>query len=164
MLILSLDPASYRNCGWGKLVVIDKKIVEYDAGTFVTENQSELWQYCWPIFEFVDNLIATVLPDIVIVEKTSSFRSKFAFISGQISNCMGVIYASCGKHKKEIQYIFPTHAKKILIGKGKATKTEMKKAVINALKDIQSNAKISSEHAYDALGNAIVYAKENLGI
>ena len=153
MRIASFDPASVRNLGWTILNFNNNKISDCKAGTFVIEKKENVWQACWPIFVFVEDFLTKTKPDLVICEKTSSFAG--SFITGQVSNCMGVIFACCGKLNLDIKFVYPTHVKKVVCGKGKCSKSEMQKAVIGMLGKIEIENNTS--HAYDAISNIICY-------
>ena len=161
--IVAFDPASYRNLGWAvtKLNVSDSSVdAECTAGTFVLKDVEEPWMSLWPFFVLVDELISTVKPDLVIMEGTSSFSG--SFITGQVANCIGVIYAACGKNEMDVDIVHPTHVKKVVTGKGRATKTIMKNSVISIVKELTGEEKIKydSHHAYDAMGNILTYLKD----
>jgi Holliday junction resolvasome RuvABC endonuclease subunit len=116
------------------------------------------WKMLWPLFLIVEQLFEKQKPDLVIIEKTSSFSG--GFITGQVSNCMGVILACCGKFQLPVSFVYPSHVKKVLTGKGRATKTQMKKAVKEIMSDITDpNIKVEydSEHAYDAVSNVLAF-------
>lgn len=160
MILVSFDPASYKNCGYATLIINDGKVISCSADTFVVKKSSseEPWKSCWPIYRFVNQYIKQNKPDVVIVEKTSSFS--MGFVTGQISSIMGVIFAVCGKYNLPVEFKFPTHVKKVITGKGKATKSEMKKAVKKWLEENNLNTEMPSEHAADAVANIICYLKE----
>lgn len=160
--MLSLDPASTKNLGWSVITLeFDEESGELNtldglAGTFVFPTTEEYWQVLWPMFCTIDNFFQEQQPDIVIVEKTSSFSG--SFITGQVSNCMGVILACCGRHDLDTFFVFPTHVKKVISGKGKATKTMMKKSVQKILGSFGlDEVKFDSEHACDATANILTY-------
>lgn len=161
--IAAFDPASYRNMGWSVMNVTEKnqKISKIDvvAGTFTMPKVDQPWQMLWPLFTIVDQFYEKQKPDLVIIEKTSSFAG--GFITGQVSNTIGVILACCGKYNIPVQFVYPSHVKKVITGKGKATKTQMKKAVTTQLSEItgvaQKDLKFDSEHAYDAVANILCF-------
>lgn len=161
--ILSFDPASKKNVGWSIVSFVQtEKDFQLDAvngGTFVT-NHIEPWQTLWPVFQFADSVINFHKPDYIVMEKTSSFSG--GFVTGQVSNCMGAILAACGKHNSKVSFVFPTHVKKVVTGKGKATKTMMKRSVSSfVLKYLNITLKLDSDHAYDALGNIICWLTDS---
>jgi Holliday junction resolvasome RuvABC endonuclease subunit len=162
--IASFDPASYRNLGWAifDITETEQKSVEsvsVKAGTFLLPKVAQPWQMLWPLFMVIDQFFVDRAPDLIIIEKTSSFAG--GFITGQVSNCIGVILASCVKNSIPVTFVYPTHVKKVLTGKGKATKSEMKKAVTTQLCEItgidQKQLKLDSDHAYDAVANILVF-------
>lgn len=163
--IASFDPASYRNLGWAVMDVTENskneiKGVDTIAGTFVMPKVDEPWKMLWPLFNVVEQFFVQQKPEIVIIEKTSSFAG--GFVTGQVSNCIGVIMACCGKHSIPVTFVYPSHVKKVVTGKGKATKTQLKKAVTASLaampgKNKKKEFKFDSEHAYDAVANILCF-------
>lgn len=162
--IAAFDPASYRNLGWSVMDVKETKSkgiekLDVAAGTFVMPKVDQPWQMLWPLFTVVEQFFENKKPDLVIIEKTSSFAG--GFITGQVSNCIGVILACCGKFSIPVTFVYPSHVKKVIVGKGKATKTEIKKAVAQTLAEVtgadEKQIKFDSEHAYDAVANILCF-------
>lgn len=161
--VLSFDPASFRNLGWAVVDLNDNlEVHDFEAGTLVTDKTDEPWQVLWQVFQFVDNKFAEKKPNVVVVEQTSVFRG--GFVTGQVSNCMGVILCCCQKYRSsnslELQFVYPTSVKKGVAGKGKASKKEIMNSVKQALNSIKGEFKLDSEHAYDAVANILFYAKK----
>lgn len=157
--ILSFDPASVRNLGWSIIQVQEKKKEDSFsciAGTIVIDNVESPWEALWPIFVAVDTILEIQKPDHVVIEKTSSFAG--GFVTGQVSNCMGCILACCGKHGVDVNFVYPTHVKKVVTGKGRATKGQMKKSVKQMIKDLTGeDVKFDSEHSSDATANILCW-------
>lgn len=161
--ILSFDPASVRNIGWS-LVNIDEiqgeSRISCETGTITIDKVEESWHALWPMFTLVDAILSSKSPNLIIVEKTSSFAG--GFVTGQVSNCIGVILACCGKHDLPVSFVFPTHVKKVITGNGRATKSQIKNSVKNfLLKATGEEIKFDSEHACDATANIICWLTEN---
>ncbi len=156
--IASFDPASQRNIGWS-LVRYDseqKNLLTASADTFVMKSYAGLWQVYWPMFSTVDRFLKKEKPDLVVIEKTSSFSG--GFITGQVSQCIGCILAACGKNKLEVEFVYPSSVKLLTAGYGKATKSQIRKCVQKFILDlIGEEVKYSSEHAYDAMANILFY-------
>jgi Holliday junction resolvasome RuvABC endonuclease subunit len=162
--IVSFDPASYKNLGWAVAHCVSCDVQTVYAGTWVSSSDADCaWQAMWPFFKKVDALLKKEKPDIVVLEKTSSFSG--GFITGQVSNTIGMIYAAIGKNKiNNVQFLYPTHVKKVLTGKGKASKSVIKKEVVQRIYDMTNEqVKFDSEHAYDACANIFCYLVENNG-
>lgn len=161
--IASFDPASYRNLGWAYMGVVESNNsideLKTIAGTFVMPKVDQPWQMLWPLFTVVEQFFTKQKPELVIIEKTSSFAG--GFVTGQVSNCIGVILACCGKFSIPVTFVYPSHVKKVITGKGKATKTQLKKAVALHLSQLGSvpekDVKFDSEHAYDAVANILCF-------
>lgn len=163
-VIVGFDPASTRNIGWAIFEVNNAKNAKtpacWEGSTFVMPVFEDRWQVLWPMLQVVDTFLENIKPDVVIVEKTSSFSG--GFVTGQVSQCMGVILAACGKHDIKVEFVYPSSVKKKVSGNGRAKKGEMKKAVKNHLekwgiKDI----KFDSEHCADATANIFCWLINN---
>lgn len=160
-VIAGLDPASIKNIGWSIVKIDTDKLnnIEVSAGTMVMEDVEKYHECLWPMFQAVENFILAYKPSSLVIEKTSSFSG--GFITGQVSNCMGVILCCAVKHNITIEFVYPSHVKKVLTGKGKATKSVMKKSVQGILSTMlnidKDKIKYDSEHAYDAVGNILCY-------
>ncbi len=153
--IVSFDPASTRNLGWAKIELGES--IECQAGTFVMPDVDEVWQVYWPMYQSVTTFLGSEKPDLVVIEKTSAFRG--GFVTGQVSHCMGVIFAACQEHNIKIEFAFPTTVKLRVAGHGKCTKSQIKKAVCQLIFNLtgHKNVKYSSDHAYDSVANILYY-------
>lgn len=165
--IIGFDPASTKNIGWS-VITLNKKpsksaqISDWEGGTFVMPVFDERWQVLWPMFLTTDVFLEDREPHLVIVEKTSSFAG--GFITGQVSHCMGVLLAACGKNKIPVEFVYPSSVKKVVAGHGRASKSKMKKAVKQILEDSGVlNVKFDSDHTADACAG-ILYWLINAGV
>jgi len=159
--IIGFDPASTRNIGWSSFLLSKKpskttKISEWSGGTFVMPITEEKWQVLWPMFLMVEAFLEEQNPHLVVVEKTSSFAG--GFITGQVSHCMGVILAVCGKYKIPVEFVYPTSVKKLVAGHGRATKSVMKKATKALLANAGvEDVKFHSDHTADAAASVFYW-------
>lgn len=163
--IIGFDPASTRNIGWSSFSLSKKpskkpsktaKICDWSGGTFVMPVTEEKWQVLWPMFLVLESFLEEHNPHMVVVEKTSSFAG--GFITGQISQCMGVLLATCGKHKIPVEFVYPTSVKKLVAGHGRATKSQMKKATRKLLVDAGiGDIKFHSDHTADAAASVFYW-------
>ena len=165
MLITAFDPASTRNIGWANFVLTEDKdkinITEWQGGTFVLPTTEENWQVLWPMFMLVEAFLMKFKPDLVILEKTSSFAG--GFITGQVSNCMGVLLSVCGKLDMEVEFVYPTSVKKVVAGHGRATKSQIKKAVRSKLENIGIVKPVfDSDHTADATASLFYWFTKNI--
>jgi Holliday junction resolvasome RuvABC endonuclease subunit len=132
--------------------------LQCSAGTLTVPKFEDDQRYLalWPMFVLVDAFLEKSEPDLIIVEQTSSFKG--GFVTGQVSQCMGVILAVCGKHETQAAFVYPSTVKKRVAGHGRATKTQMKKAVQEIIKQLaDQEVKFDSEHAIDATANIICW-------
>ncbi len=158
--IVSFDPASVRNLGWADFLIYEEHgsvmDIECEAGTFIMPTVDETWKAMWPMSIAIDAFLSSKEPDLVILENTSSFSG--GFVTAQVSGCIGLIHASCGRYELTVESVYPTHVKKIVSGDGRATKSKMKKAVKGWLEEITGQKlKLDSEHAFDACSNIICW-------
>ena len=76
MKIIGFDPASYRNLGWA-ICTYSKKQQKVQLscinGTFVMPKSKKDYEALWPMYLAVDGLLEEQKPDLVVIEKTSSF-------------------------------------------------------------------------------------------
>lgn len=159
MKYCSLDPASVRNLGWSvvEAELIEGKItsMECKTGTFILPEVEKRWQVLGPISENISHLFEENKPDLVILEQTGAFSG--GFITNQVSQCIGAILIICLQTNIPVEFTYPTHVKKVLTGKGKATKVQIRKGITTALDRFNITLKYDSEHASDALGNIISF-------
>ena len=107
MKLLGLDPASKRNLGWSAVELSPQKqnpkliCFAIEASTITLPSTKDVWEVQWPLFLSTDALILDQQPDMVIIEKTSHFSG--SFVTGQVANCMGTIFAVCGKHNVPVK-------------------------------------------------------------
>lgn len=155
MKILGFDPASTKNLGWASIefdkTAKDNRILNIDCNTHVLATVAEQWMCLWPLQQFVETLLQQK-PDLVIIEKTSAFKA--SFITSNLGNSIGAILAACGKYGVDVKFVYPTHVKKVITGKGKATKSVMKKYVKDLVAQFYgTEVKFTSEHDCDACAN-----------
>lgn len=159
--IVGFDPASTRNIGWSSFTLSKKpsktaKICDWAGGTFTMPAMEEKWQVLWPMFVVVEDFLDEQNPHLVIVEKTSSFAG--GFITGQVSHCMGILLAACGKHKIPVEFVYPTSVKKLVAGHGRATKSKVKKATKKLLTNAGvEDIKFHSDHTADAAASVFYW-------
>lgn len=164
MKIIGFDPANYRNLGWSIFNLTGKreKCLNCVTGTFVMPKplQGKEHESLWPMFISVDDFLEKQKPKLVVIENTSSFSG--GFVTGQISQGVGVLLACCVKQKIEVAFVYPSHVKKVITGNGKATKSQMK----NATKELLSQyckepVTFDSSHACDATSNVLCWLIDN---
>jgi len=163
--IVGFDPASTRNIGWASLVLSKKpasgaKMSSWEGGTFVMPVTEERWQVLWPMFSTVEAFLEERSPNLIVVEKTSSFAG--GFVTGQVSHCMGVILAACGKLDIPVEFVFPTSVKKLVAGHGRAKKAKIKNCVRSLLEGLGVKKPVfDSDHTADATAGIFYWLMKN---
>lgn len=156
--LVGFDPASTKNLGWSIVSYLEGKL-DCTAGTFIIPDFDEPWKALWPMYLSVDQLLIEQQPDVVVVEKTSVFRG--GFITGQVAGSIGSILIACGKNDLTVEFVYPTHVKKVITGKGQATKSQMKDSVKKILARFEQMVKFDSEHSCDATANVLSFLSDN---
>ena len=167
--VIGFDPASTKNLGYCSMSFLqngsnDLVLKSFNASTAVFDSFDDRWRALGSILDVVQELLTKEMPDFVIIEQTNSFRGgkSGAFVTGQVSHCIGIILAICSKLNLNVNFVYPTRVKKLLTGKGKATKSELKKAVTAQLISlgVPEGVKFDSDHAADAAGNILAWLKD----
>lgn len=158
---LGIDPASYKNLGWCCVVVTGcegETFLDVQGATFTSPCDKWGAENAWVLYNAVEDLIEQTQPDRIVIERTIQFPG--SFVSGQINSTIGLILVAAGKYQVPVEWVIPTHMKKVVVGKGKASKTEVRNSLLHWL---NGNAKKleKSEHCYDAFGAVITWLIDN---
>lgn len=169
--VIGFDPASSRNLGWSIIryksakAAKTAKITKCVSGTFTFPVCKESWRILGPMYLAVEEFLQREEPDLVVIEQTSAFRGPKAggFVTGQVSYCIGVILSVCSKNDMNVGFVYPSHVKKVLTGKGRASKVEVRKGVKTILEHLGTPEPVTfdSDHASDATGNVLVWLADN---
>lgn len=161
--VIGFDPASVRNLGWSLVEIKESKkgqSFSCSPATAILPKVDEPWKALWPLSLIVDTIFSTNEPDLVIIEKTSSFAG--GFVTGQVSHCMGVLLSICGKYNVPVAFVYPSHVKKVVTGNGRAKKSEVKKVVKSMTHQlVGEEVKFDSEHSCDAMANILCWLIES---
>jgi len=158
---LGIDPASYKNIGWG-LVVHDSRdhsIKQVFGETYTTASNSFGPESAWELSVFLDAIIQASKPHAIIIERTIQFAGN-SFVAGQTNATIGVILSVAGRYCIPCQWVLPTHVKKILTGKGKASKNAIAAAVKYQLNGTNQLSD-TEEHTYDAVASVLTWLIDN---
>jgi len=155
IIAMGLDPASFKNLGLciaevylDKIEIIYKTTIVFNVDKETKDRRfvelEKVMQECIDKYE---------------VKEVAFERTQFGkpFVMSQIYETIGVIKLVAVRNGLNITEISPSTAKKLITGSGKATKVQMKKAVMD--KFLLEKKTISSEHEADAVGICYAFSK-----
>ena len=149
MIILGLDPG-LASTGFGAIFCGKASPRLRTAGHIATSPNDPLTKRLFQLFEDINQLMVTVLPELVAIENVFSLvrYPKAGILLGEV---LGIINLSAYQHHVPILEITPKEVKNALIGSGSATKKQIKSATGRIL----GIKEFSSLHAADAVAVAL---------
>lgn len=156
MRILGVDPG-LRVCGYGLIEVKGSLSRLIEAGVITTNAGENIARRLEEIYQGLSGLIKETEPEVLVLEKIYAHarHPATAFLLG---HARGVICLLCAEHNLRLFEYLPTRIKKAIVGKGHASKLQVKK-MIDQLLNIKKNA-----YAFDisdALALAVAHARIN---
>lgn len=153
MIILGIDPGT-RHLGYG-LVDFDYYNIKYiDHGVItppdLTKDKAYRLGY---IFVELLKIIDKYKPDILSVEK--AFYAKNVNVAISLGEARGVVFAAAGNRKIKIFEYTPREVKQSIVGKGNATKEQVK-FMVKSMLGLREDKYLLD--ASDALALAISHA------
>lgn len=127
MRILGIDPG-LNTTGYGVLEVAERQPVLVEAGIVRSKKSGSLAERVQEIFAGVSEVIDSLGPDVVALEKLYSHydRPTTAILMG---HARGVICLAAANAGIEVKDYAATQVKKTLTGNGRAPKTQMQQAI-----------------------------------
>jgi len=155
MKILGIDPA-LSITGYGLVSVNKKNIALVEAGIIETKPGQLTPQRLDKIYQAIISIINDTRPDVLVLEKLyAHYRHPVtAFILGQ---ARGVICLACANKNIPLVEYAATRVKKAIVGKGLASKYQVKMMVANIL-GIKENSLPRNSDVTDALALAIAHS------
>lgn len=149
MVVIGLDPSSYRNCGWCVLKVENGKLVLLKKFTLVlTRDQDDIGRLK-DIYDQTKALIDEFKPISLIVER--SMGGGLQFVRNNLSETVGVVKLCCYCNNVKVYEVSPAHIKKIIAGHGRAKKQHIKANIVATF----GLKKAGPEHECDAAAFAV---------
>lgn len=160
MRLLGIDPGLYIT-GYGIVNAQNKsEIVLVEAGVIKTSKNDILPQRLLQIYSQVLEIIEEFKPQALILENLYS-HYKYPAAVIPLAYVRGVICLLCGQKNIPLYNYSATRMKKALIGKGRATKEQIKKMVA---KFFNVSDSIKYADATDALALVLVHCRLHLQV
>ena len=156
MKILGIDPG-LQVCGYAvvEAKLLDTKLVE--AGVFRTDGKAELAERLNQIAEDIGQILKNHKPKLVAVEQLYAHykHPRTAILMG---HARGVIFQKAAESGAELKSFAATRIKKSLTGNGRATKSQMQRAIqtVLSLPEVPEPADVA-----DAIAIALCCATES---
>lgn len=152
VIVIGMDPASYRNCGWAVLEMTDtKKPVLLEKFTQVIQREQDDLGRLRDIYEQLAELIKKHRPGHLCLER--SMGGGLAFVRNNLSENVGVAKLCAHDNSVKVIEVSPAHLKKVITGHGRAKKRHIM-ANVCAEFGLQ---KAGVEHECDAAAIALSY-------
>jgi crossover junction endodeoxyribonuclease RuvC len=146
-----IDPGLV-NTGWGIISLKQNNLSFMAAGAITPHVKLPIEQRLSEIYLALKQIIELYQPDECAMEDI--FVNKNNLTSLKLGYARGVAIATIGLAQKRFFEYAPNLVKKAVVGKGKADKIQVQYMV----NQILPKAKVSNEHAADALAVAICHA------
>ncbi|MEK6714552.1 MAG: crossover junction endodeoxyribonuclease RuvC [Candidatus Omnitrophota bacterium] len=156
MRILGVDPG-LRVCGYGVIEKNNYTLKLIEAGIITTNSSEDIARRLNEIYGSLAGLIKEAKPEVLVLEKiyAHSRHPATAFLLG---HARGVICLLCAQYNIKLFEYLPTRVKKAIVGRGHASKIQIKK-MIEQLLSIKKSA--YAFDVSDALSLAIAYTQIN---
>jgi crossover junction endodeoxyribonuclease RuvC len=152
VIVIGMDPASYRNCGWAVLeMTAIKKPVLLEKFTQVLQREQDDLGRLRDIYEQLAELIKKHHPGYLCLER--SMGGGLAFVRNNLSENVGVAKLCAYDNSVKVIEVSPAHLKKVITGHGRAKK---KHIMANVCAEFGLE-KAGVEHECDAAAIALSY-------
>jgi crossover junction endodeoxyribonuclease RuvC len=131
MLILGIDPG-LRVTGYGGIRVERRSLSLVEAGVIRTGDGPDLASRLTELFSGISEVIESVGPEVMVVESLYSHykHPRTAILMG---HARGVLIAAAGQSRVSVIDYPATRIKKSLTGNGRASKSQMQRAILSTL-------------------------------
>ncbi|WP_417515618.1 crossover junction endodeoxyribonuclease RuvC [Minwuia sp.] len=149
--LIGLDPG-LRHTGWGILDSEGNRLIWIADGSVTSDPKTSLAERLRQLHDGLQEVIAEWRPDIAAVEET--FVNKNPVSTLKLGQARGVSLLVASLNDLPVTEYAPNAIKKAVVGTGHAAKEQIHMMVRTLL----PGAKLSNEHAADALATAICHA------
>jgi crossover junction endodeoxyribonuclease RuvC len=150
-IILGIDPGLI-NTGWGIICAKQNNLSFIACGSIMTDSRTSIDQRLTHIHLKLNEVMALYDPNHCAMEDI--FVNSNNLTSLKLGYARGVAILTIGLAQKSFFEYAPNLVKKAVVGKGKADKLQVQYMV----NQILPKAKVTNEHAADALAVAICHA------
>ena len=151
MHLLGLDPG-LRHTGWGMIEVVGNRLRHVANGAVSSDGRQNLAVRLLELHDGLSDVIERWQPAAAAVEET--FVNKNPVSTLKLGQARGVVLLVAARHGLPVTEYSPNLIKKSVVGTGHAVKDQIHAMVGMLL----PGARISNEHAADALAVAICHA------
>ena len=149
--LIGLDPG-LRNTGWGIVDAEGNRLIWVADGAVVSDPKATLAERLVQLHDGLQQVIADWQPQVAAIEET--FVNKNPTSTLKLGQARGVSLLVASLNGLPVTEYAPNAIKKAVVGTGHAHKDQVKLMV----KTLLPGAKLSNEHATDALAAAICHA------
>jgi len=127
MRILGIDPG-LNVTGYGVIKYVDPECSLIEAGVIKTSSRDELYKRLNKIFQELCSLIKDTSPDVIVLEKLYA-HYRHPLTACLLGHARGVVCLAAAHHNLTLVEYSSTRIKKALVGKGAASKHQVKRMV-----------------------------------
>lgn len=149
--LIGLDPG-LRNTGWGIVDAEGNRLIWVADGAVASDPKATLAERLVQLHDGLQQVIADWQPQVAAIEET--FVNKNPTSTLKLGQARGVSLLVASLNGLPVTEYAPNAIKKAVVGTGHAHKDQVKLMV----KTLLPGAKLSNEHATDALAAAICHA------
>ncbi len=151
IIILGIDPGLI-NTGWGVILLKNNSLSYIASGTIITNSKDPIEFRLKNIYSGIYKVISIYNPEVCAMEDI--FVNKNNLSSLKLGYARAAAIVTIGLAQKSFFEYSPNLVKKAVVGRGKADKNQVQYMV----NQILPKAKVTNEHAVDALAVAICHA------
>jgi crossover junction endodeoxyribonuclease RuvC len=149
LVVVGMDPSSFRNCGWAVVSYKSNSVALLDKFTQVFPGEeSDISRYR-AVYDKLAEIIKKYNPSVLCLER--SMGGGLAFVRNNLSETVGVAKLCCHDNNVKIFETSPSHLKKIVAGHGSAKKKAIKANIVATF----GLGKSGAEHECDAASCAL---------
>ena len=150
MRVIGIDPG--RNTGYAVAYIFDNNDIMIENKGVFKDTGKEFNKRFKELYNKIDELIYTIEPDFIVLEKGFVGRNKKTSL--RLGELRGMIKTLSLKHDIDYFGFEPTEIKKCVTGNGKAKKVDVQKAI-----NKQFNTDIECEDISDAVALVLTFVE-----
>jgi len=151
IVVIGMDPSSYRNCGWSVVRFKNGKPELLAKFTQVLTRPEADFGRLRDVYDSLQKTIQDHKALVLCVER--SMGGGLMFVRNNLSETVGAAKLCCHDNQVKVHEISPSHLKKVIAGHGKAKKRHIKANIVATF----GLDKAGPEHECDATAFALCY-------